>query len=137
MGKKIVSLLLALILLASATGAFALNTQTSREEISVSKYADLSKITPGLSVSGSTATYSLTVRGANNVTSLKATLQIQKKNSNGTYSDSGTAWTASSSSNYLYTSGTKTVASGGTYRLKVTVTPYIGYAKGTAETAYS
>ena len=137
MGKKIIALFLALILLTSATGAFAFNTQTAREEISTSKYVDIAKITPGFSVSGTTATYKLTVVGNNNVTSLKATLQIQKKNSNGTYSNSGTAWTAESSSNYLYTSGTKTVTSGGTYRLKVTVTPYIGSTKGTIETAYS
>ena len=137
MSKKVIALFLALTLLTSATGASALNTQTSREEIIGAKYTDISKITPKLSVSGTTATYSLTIIGNNNVTSLKATLQIQKKNSNGTYSNSGTSWTANSSSNYLYTSGTKTVASGGTYRLKVTVTPYIGSTKGTTETAYS
>jgi hypothetical protein len=100
------------------------------------RYVYLTLIIPGLSVSGTTASYSLDADGSSAVTSIAATLQLQKQNSNGTYSDYGTSWTVSDSDNSLYTSGTKTVASGGTYKLKTVVTAYTANGSDTA-TAYS
>jgi hypothetical protein len=96
----------------------------------------LSTLYPTLSVSGTTASYALTVTSASSVTSITAVLQLQKKNSDGSWSDYGSSWTASSTSSVLYTSGTKTVASGYTYRLKATVTATDGTITGSA-TVYS
>jgi len=132
MKKKILALLLVFALLIPAANAFAATPPTA--EVSPgggAKYTYISAITPKLSVSGSTATYSLKVTGISSVTSIGATLQLQKLNGS-TWSDYGSSWSASSSSNVLSTSGTKTVASGGTYRLKATVTVY---TSGGSETA--
>lgn len=138
MKKQATAFILVLALLACCAGAFAAGGEQSYpEEKAVLRYEDFSRITPALSVSGKTATYSLEVRGLADVTRMSAVLQIQKQNSNGTYSNYGDPWSASSASNYLNTSGTKSVDSGGTYRLRVTVTPYMGSVKGQAETAYS
>lgn len=135
MKKTITTFMLVLVLCISCNFAFAMGAEES--SIGVFRLDDISSISPSLSVSGTTATYQLTVRGSANVTKLSAVLQLQKKNSDGTFSNYGTSWTASSSSNYLYTYGTKTVESGGTYRLKVTVTPYTSAGAGTPVTAYS
>lgn len=89
-------------------------------------YQDLAYAIPRLSVSGGTASYSLSATGASNVTRIKATLQIQRKNANGTFSNYGAAWTASANGRALYTSGKKAVYSGNTYRLKATVQLYTG-----------
>lgn len=138
MKKKIIALLLVLTFIVSGTSAFAANIREAPNEASLLSYDDISLVMPELSVSGTSAAYKLTVRGSVNVTKLSAVLQLQKLNSDGkTYSNYGDPWTASTNSNYLLTSGTKSVASGGTYRLKVTVTPYIGAGAGTPVTEYS
>ena len=138
MKKKIALLVLASALLLSGVSAFAASPDEEKaEQVVIFRLQDIERITPTLPVSGTTASYQLTARGAAHVTSMSASLQIQKRNSNGTYSDFGNPWMATSASNYLLTSGTKTVDSGGTYRLKVKVTPYINGIAGAAETAYS
>ena len=132
MKKKILALLLVFALLVPAANAFAATPPTA--EVSPgggAKYTYISTIAPKLSVSGTTATYSLKVTGKSSVTSISATLQLQKLSGN-TWSDYGSSWSASSSSDLLSTSGTKTVASGGTYRLMVTVTVYTANGSETA-----
>lgn len=99
-------------------------------------YEGIDFVTSNLTVKGKTASYSLKVTGASNVTKIVATLQIQKQNSNGTYSNFGSSWNASSSSRTLNTSGDKTVDSGGTYRLKATIKLYTGSSYST-EVVYS
>ena len=124
MKKTIIIALVLLAMLIPAGTVFAASTAETPEAIQANptRYTNISSIAPGLSVSGTTGSYSLSVVGATDVTSISAVLQIQKKNSDGTYSDYGASWTASSKTSYLFTSGTKAVASGGTYRLKATVT---------------
>ena len=118
------------------TGAFAASPlETGRSEPLILRYEQMESATPYLSVSGKTATYSLSVRGNKNVTSISVSLQLQKK-VNGSFQNYGTAWTASSKSRTLYTSGTKTVDSGQTYRLKATITCYTSSGSST-ETVYS
>ena len=136
MKKRTISILLLMAILFTSVPAFAVET-SRREGIEVpTRYTNITSISPALSVSGSTATYSLTVKCPTDVTKIGATLQIQKKNSNGTYSDFGASWKAESKSYSLYTSGTKTVTSGGTYRLKVTVIASTSSGSSMA-TAYS
>ena len=127
--------ILALVMLSSTTLATNYD-EVSAQSGGTSKYTDINYIAPALSVSGTTASYSLVISGKANVKSLSATLQLQVKNTNGSYTDYGSSWPASSTTSYLSTSGTKTVASGSTYRLKVTVTAYTSTGSST-ETAYS
>jgi len=118
------------------TGAFAVSQSgVERSEPITLHYVHLESATPNLSVSGKTATYSLSVKGNNNTTSISVSLQLQKK-VNGSFQNYGTAWTASSKSRTLYTSGTKTVDSGQTYRLKATITCNTSSGSST-ETVYS
>lgn len=138
MKKQATALVLIFTLLTCCTTTLATEYEQPRAEEEITRrYEDIKEITPSFTVSGRTATFKLTVIGNPDVTKISAVLQIQKENSNGTYSNYGDSWTASAASNFLNTSGAKSVTSGGTYRLKVTVTPYIGGTKGTPETAYS
>lgn len=134
MKRKLVAAILLIALLVPVGSALAAQPQ---DEIVISPFLTyISTISPALTVSDKTATYSLYVKGTAGVTSISATLQLQQKNSSGVYVNYGTSWSASSSSSILSTSGTKTVASGYTYRLKVTVTAYVSGGSST-ETAYS
>lgn len=125
MKRKILALLLVAILIVPSAVALATPETSTKEEIIITPhFQDVSYITPSFSVSGTTATYSVTVKGYSNVTALTATMQIQKQGTSGFYTNYGSSWSASSSASnptYLLTSGTRTVESGGTYRLKVTV----------------
>jgi len=80
----------------------------------------ISRVAPTLTVSNATATYSLSVTCISSVNNIHATLQIQQWN-NGKWNDFGSSWTATSTTSQLNTSGTRPVAGGNTYRLKVTV----------------
>ena len=137
--KKVVVVLALIFALAFAGGsalAAPLETQPSGI-IGIVPALDLvQSINPGLSVSGTTASYSVSVSGALTVTSINVTLQLQTKNSNGTWSNYGSSWTASAQTCYFSTNGTKTVAAGATYRLAVTVTTSDGKTTSTT-TAYS
>ena len=137
MRKRVLSIVLILTVLVPA-GALAAGSEQSEAEPLIIRpmYEDLVSAMPKLTVKGKTASYSLKVTGASNVTKIVATLQIEKRNSNGTYSNFGASWSASSSSRSLYTSGDKTVDSGGTYRLKATIKLYTGSSYST-ETVYS
>jgi len=77
-------------------------------------------IRPSLSVSGKTASYSLSVNCVSSVNSISVVLQIQQLVS-GKWVDYGTSWTVSAKSSYLFTNGTRTVVSGSSYRIKATV----------------
>ena len=134
--RRIILLALSFALLLSGVSVFATNVDES-EQVELFRLQDIATITIGITVSGTTATYRLSASGQSYVTSMSASLQIQKMNSNGTYSDFGNPWMATSASSYLFTSGTKTVDSGGTYRLKAKITPYINGIAGTPETSYS
>ncbi len=124
------------------TAAFAVEAEVphalsdSQNSIIQPRYAQLQYAKPTLSVSGTKASYSLDARGASTVTKMSATLQLQKKESNGSYSNYGSSWSASSSGNKLTTDGSKTVDSGGTYRLKASITLYVGSSSST-EVVYS
>lgn len=83
-------------------------------------YAIIKNTSRDLSVSGSTASYQVTVNTLSSV-KITATCQLQQKNTSGTYVNYGSSWSSSKTGTSLYTSGTKSVASGKTYRLKVTV----------------
>ena len=138
MKKQIISLILALTLLISAVPAFAINErlELANPGEATAKYTDVVTVSPGLSVSGKNASCSVSVSGTTKVTKISATLQLQKKNSSGTYVNYGTSWKAESKSNYLYHSTTKTVDTGGTYRLKVSA--IASYSNGSSlVTAYS
>jgi len=118
------------------TGALAASpSEAERSEPIILGYEQMESASAGLSVSGKVASYSLSVKGNTSVTSVSASLQLQKK-VNGSFQNYGTAWAASSKSRTLYTSGTKTVDSGQTYRLKATITCYSSSGSST-ETVYS
>jgi hypothetical protein len=136
MKKKFLATLLAILTVFSfATTAQASTISAPEAEIGT-QYVDLSRISATLSVSGSKATSILLVIGNSNVTKISATLQLQQRNSNGTYSDYGSSWTNTANGSSMHVSDTKTVASGGTYRLKVVITSYTSSGSST-ETAYS
>ncbi len=137
MTKKIITALLLVAILVSTVSAIPAYAASAADAMPPAprRFENIVYIAPGLSVSGTTASYSLTVSGATNVTKISAILQIQKMNSNGTYSDYGSSWTASSTASYLRTTGEKTVASGGTYRLKAVVTAVSNITS--TETSYS
>ena len=123
MQKKILIALLIVGLLSIGGQVFAAQPEEAITVPASTRYTVFIVLYPTLSVSGTTASYSLSITCAPEVTSIVATLQIQKL-TNGVYSNYSSPWTASSSNNRLSTSGTKTVESGGTYRLKVTATAY-------------
>jgi hypothetical protein len=88
-----------------------------------------------LSVSGTVASYELSVEGISSTTKVSTVLQLQRLTS-GAWNDYGSPWTATANSRYLFTNGTRSVASGYTYRLKVVVTAYTPSGNNSA-TAYS
>jgi len=139
MKKAIIALAFIIALLAIGETALAapsdFSTQTSGTGGAELRLTLISTITPTLSVSGTTASYYLTVKCPSTVTSIKATLQLQVL-SGGTWTNYGSSWAASAQTSVLLTNGTKAVASGSTYRLMVTVTSSDGTTTGTA-TAYS
>jgi len=141
MKKSIIAILLLLAFVTTSVHALASNdytiptTTTEADETTAPKLTLITTITPTLRVSGTTASYSLYVTCISSVNSIKATLQIQQLNG-GKWVDYGLPWYASATTSYLTTSGTKTVASGYTYRLKVDITASNGTATGMA-TEYS
>jgi len=71
MKKRTISILLLMaILLASIPALASEPSRREDEPLSPVKYADITKITPSLSVSGSTATYSLSVKCPTDVTKI-------------------------------------------------------------------
>lgn len=139
MKKAIIALILIVAMSATAGQAFALSAEAEPPVLSGSPAPRLALIvsgTPSLSVYGTTASYTLNVTCISSVNSISVTLQLQKQNSSGTWSDYGTSWTASAATSYLSTSGTKAVASGSAYRLKVVITASNGTSTGSA-TEYS
>jgi len=139
MKKSIIAIVLILALFSSAGQALAVESdvpivdvETETAEIMLTL---ISSVTPSLSVSGSTASYTLLVYCSASVNSIKAVLQLQQYR-NGAWYNYGSSWNASSAKSSLVTNGTKTIASGYSYRLKVTVTASNGSSTGTA-TVYS
>jgi len=90
------------------------------EQCSEIEMALILTINPTLSVSGSTASFRLSVSCISSVNNIHTTLQLQQWN-NGTWSNFGSPWTATASTWRLSTSGTRAVTAGRTYRLKVTI----------------
>ena len=136
MKKLIVVFALVLALSFAGESALAIPVTSLAETVPIEQRLTLiSTIYPSLSVSGTTATYNLSVTCPSAVTSIKATLQLQVLSS-GIWTNYGASWAASSQTSFLSTNGTKAVASGSTYRLMVTVTSSDGTTTGTA-TAYS
>lgn len=137
MKKRLSCLLLVVVFLIPAS-ALAAPPELSEQETLIMKpaYVDMLTAQPRLSVSGTKASYSLKVTGKSTVTKITATMQIQKRGSNGSYTNFGSSWAATASGRTLFTSGTKTVTSGEVYRLKVTIKLYTG-STYTTETVYS
>lgn len=142
MKKEISALVLASMLLVSANAATPPEETNSTADV-ISTYEDretnytyLDFVGYSLSVAGTSANYSLDVEGRSSVTKISATMQLQKKNSSGTYANYGSSWSVSSSGSMLSKSGTKTVASGGTYRLKISITATTSSGSAT-ETVYA
>lgn len=137
MKKVIIATVLIIVLIGQPGQALAFNAGTpeiEKETENISPRLTLiNSINPSMRVSGTTATYALIVTCATTVNNVKVVLQIQQMK-NGSWVDYGKSWDASASTSYLYTNGTKTVASGFSYRLKVTVTATAGTSTGSATT---
>lgn len=137
--KTIIAFIIVLALLGYAGQTLAMQTESSpiatAEESPGQKLTLITTITPSLRVSGTTATYGLVVTCISSVNSIKVVLQLQQLR-NGVWSDYGSSWNASSSTWYLSTDGTRSVASGYSYRLKVVITASNGTTTGYA-TEYS
>ena len=133
MKKSIIAVVLVITLFGHAGQALALHTEAlpdDNDAISAEeKLTLITTITPSLRVSGTTATYGLVVTCISSVNSIKVVLQLQQLK-NGVWSDYGSSWNASSATSYLSTDGTKTVASGFSYRLKVMITASNGTTTG-------
>ncbi|MCL2222577.1 MAG: hypothetical protein FWC20_10165 [Oscillospiraceae bacterium] len=103
--------------------------------ISAPRLTLIRTISPSISVSGTTATYGLSVTCDPTVKSVKAVFQLQQWR-NGTWTNYGAAWETSASQFYLSASGTRSIVSGYSYRLKVSITASNGTTAGYA-TEYS
>lgn len=143
MRKKIIALIIVIILAFSGGPTLAAQieplqqytTEVSSPALEEPNLVLISSIVPVLNVSGTTANYSLSVTCVTSVNSIRATLQIQRF-LNGRWTNYEQSWVATSSTWFLSTSGSRTVTSGGTYRLRVTVRASNETMVGTA-TAYS
>ena len=134
--RKICAIILAGFLLPATALATSTEPVETEQNTIIFRYQDLQDALAQFSVQGTTGTYTLKATGNSAITKITATLQIQKQGSTGTYANYGTSWSASSNSRTLYTTGTKAVVSGGTYRLKATINLYTGSTYST-ETIYS
>ena len=139
MKKSFVAIILILVVAVTSTQAFAAYQDEAplqpAMDNATSRLVLIRDVAPYLSVSGASATYSLSVTCATSVNKLSAKLQIQQL-VNGTWKDYGSSWSASSSTYRLSTSGSKAIATGYSYRLKVVITASNGTETGTL-TAYS
>ena len=137
MKKKAIALALILVF-ALNSFAFAATPVSEIEEsaeAAVSRYTLIEEAHAAFTVSVSLGTYSLSVYGNNQVTSIDANLQLQRLVDN-RWTNYGTSWPASATGRTLRTSGTKPVPAGFQWRLVSTVTCYT--ASGSAiEVLYS
>jgi choline-glycine betaine transporter len=135
MKKSTIAIMLVIVLFGHTGQAFASQTETIPDDNDVvsaeQRLTLITTITPSLRVSGTTVTYGLVVTCISSVNSIKVVLHLQQLK-NGVWSDYGSSWNASSSTSYLSTDGTKIVASGFSYRLKVTITASNGTETGYA-----
>jgi len=139
MKRLIITFALILALALHSGQAFAFNQEASPLEMEHGSEIELvliQRITPTLSVSGTTASFGLSVTCISSVNNIQAIFQIQQW-SGGKWSNFGSPWTATSSTWWLSTSSTRPVAGGmHSYRLMVTITASNGSASSTV-TAYS
>lgn len=98
--------------------AFAAGDDERVEE--PTRYSIINTATLSFSISGITANAGATLTAKKN-TSLQIVMTLQKKNSNGTWSNVKT-WSKSGSGNHLSLSGSKTINILNTYRVKGTYT---------------
>jgi len=143
MKRKTIALFLIIALLVPAGYALAAQAESiPQDALTASGYAPIdphlvliNSVAPSIRVSGTAASYALSITCVSSVNSIRATLQIQRL-ANGVWTNYGQSWSATSTTSFLSTSGSRTVTSGGTYRLRVTVTASNGTTTGTT-TAYS
>ena len=125
MKKRIIVVLLILALAFPAGQSLAHQAEASPSlsvaEQEMQRLVLITVIRPSLVISGTNASYALTVTCISSVNSVSAELQIQQYK-NGSWVNYGSSWNASSSSYMLNTNGKKTVESGYSYRLKVVIT---------------
>lgn len=137
MKKKTIALALAIlcILQSSAFASTPVQEEQEAATISLLRYEHLVKAIPRLTVSGTAASYSLSVTGSSAVTSISTSLQLQRY-VGGAWSSYGQSWPASTSGNSLRTSGTKEVPAGASWLLMATITLYTTNGSST-EVVYS
>jgi len=139
--KKSIIFILALVFTITAVPGQMLASESDSASSSQNAKTEQSRlqlittIMPSLRVSGTTATYTLYVTCISSVNSITANMQIQQY-SGGRWVNYGASWVETSSTSYLIASGTKTVASGHSYRLKVVITASNGSSSSTV-TEYS
>ena len=139
MKKSLLAFVLILAMTGTAGQAFAADYEAASSTPSagteMQRLELITTIVPSLRVSGTTASYTLYITCIASVNSIKATMQIQQL-SGGKWVDYGSPWTATATTSFLMTNGTRTIVSGYSYRLKVDITASNGTATGTA-TVYS
>lgn len=136
--KKIMVFALLLTALLLPTRAMAASEQVVVPEFpDVPAYQDPAKIVTEFKVQGTKGAYNVNVRGDTKIKKIIATMQIQKKSSNGSYQNYGMPWMAAAEGRLLSTSGTRDVAAGGTYRLKIVLTFETTSNTASQETVYA
>jgi len=117
--RKGLCLLLALVLAFSAVPLQATAAQPTNSPIGIMPaWANISSISPGVTISNGTASCSSTIIAASGTTSIQGTYQLQRRNANGTWTTERT-WSNSTTNSFLTWSGTNAVVAGNTYRLRV------------------
>lgn len=126
MRKRIFAVLLTAILSVVCLGSmFGVSAATAPEAAPYSIYCI--SCSSSLSLSGSTATCTSTVKGTTSVTKIYVNQTLQKKTSTGGWSNV-THWNTTISGNSGSVTKTKTGLSSGTYRLLTVATFYAGSA---------
>jgi len=120
--KKMAGVLLAAVLMFAqgvmAQPVLAMDARSSNGAVVAPKWANVSDVLLSLSFANGVASCDGAVFGYSGTTKISATLTLERKNTNGiyTYVDS---WSTNANSSQLFVSGTASVASGYTYRLRI------------------
>jgi|GEM_PF-2873938 len=136
MTKRVKNMLVALLMVVMVIPCFSMGVSAEEEDTVSAAYEDISGILIGCTRSGTTASYVLEVTANANVVKIDAALQLQQY-SGGAYVNYGSKWTVTDTPNVLMTSGTKTVASGYTYRLRAVIVAYTSDGGASSVIVYS
>jgi len=136
MTKRVKNMLVALLMVVMVIPCFSMGVSAEEDDTVSAAYEDISTIAISCSRSGTTLTYVLAVDGSTDVVKIDAALQLQQY-SGGAYVNYGSKWTVTDTPNVLITSGTKTVASGYTYRLRAVIVAYTSDGGASSVIVYS